>query len=88
MDARILPSAAARQQANQVCKTLSYRGPGVEPPATLLAGPFRRLGDGVAAERIHTVGDETPLFSVLSLIYSEAQQQLWLSKVFSSARYS
>jgi hypothetical protein len=35
-----------------------------------------RLREGVAAERNHTVGDETPLLSALSPIHSEAQQLL------------
>jgi hypothetical protein len=42
----------------------------------------------VAAKRIHLVANDTPLLSALSPIHSEAQQQLWLSRISSSVRYS
>jgi hypothetical protein len=62
----------------------SQERPGVEPPATLSsAGFFPPLPrEGVAAEGISTLGDETPLLSALFPMHSEAQQQLWLSRVF------
>jgi hypothetical protein len=62
----------------------SQERPGVEHPATPLPAGFfpPLLREGVAAERISTLGDETTLLSALFPMHSEAQQQLWLSRVF------
>jgi hypothetical protein len=61
-----------------------YRGPGVEPPDYPSPAGFflPLLREGVAVESISTLGDETPLLSALFPMHSEAQQQLWLSRVF------